>query len=58
VSRKHEWRASAPQAGAEEARAGSEAAARKEGMKERRPRVDGAELVKRTFDFEVFACVR
>ncbi len=43
---------------AEEAREGSEAAARKERMKERKPRVDWAELLKRTFDFEVFACVR
>jgi len=40
---------------AEEARAGSEAAARKERMKQRTPRVDGAELLKRTLDFEVFA---
>lgn len=47
-----------PQAGEEEARAGSEAAARKERMKERTPRVDGAGLLKRTFDFDVFACVR
>ncbi|MFL5349999.1 MAG: transposase [Hyalangium sp.] len=43
---------------AEEARAGSEAAASKERMKQRTPRVDGAELLKRTFDFDVFACVR
>jgi hypothetical protein len=43
---------------AEEARAGSEAAARKERMKQRTPRVDWAELLKRTFDFDVFACVR
>ncbi|WP_245769050.1 transposase [Stigmatella aurantiaca] len=42
----------------EEARAGGEAAVRKERMKERRLRVDWAELLKRTFDFEVFACVR
>ncbi|PTL75081.1 ATP-dependent helicase HrpA [Vitiosangium sp. GDMCC 1.1324] len=35
-------------------RAGLEAAARKE----RTPRVDGAELLKRTFDIDVFACVR
>jgi hypothetical protein len=27
-------------------------------MKQRRSRVDGAELLKRTFDFDVFACVR
>jgi hypothetical protein len=43
---------------AEEASAGSEAAARKEQMKERTPRVDWAELLKRTFDFDVFACMR
>ncbi len=43
---------------AEEASAGSEAAARKERMKERTPRVDWAELLKRTFDFDVFACMR
>ena len=43
---------------AEEARAGSEAAVRKERMKEGTPRVDWAELLKRTFDFDVFACVR
>jgi hypothetical protein len=42
----------------EEARAGSEAEARKERMKERTPRVDRAELLKRTFDFEVLACER
>ncbi len=49
-------RARLPQA--EETSAGSEAAARKERMKERTPRVDWAELLKRTFDFDVFACVR
>jgi hypothetical protein len=27
-------------------------------MKQRRPRVDWAELLKRTFDFDVFACER
>jgi hypothetical protein len=43
---------------AEEARAGSEAAARKERMKQRTPRVDWAGLLKRTFDFDVFACAR
>jgi hypothetical protein len=43
---------------AEEASAGSEAAARKERMKERTPRVDWAELLKRTFARDVFACVR
>jgi hypothetical protein len=41
-----------------EASAGSEAAARKEWMKGRTPRVDWAGLLKRTFDFDVFACVR
>ena len=46
----------APQA--EEASAGSEAAARKERMKERTPREDWTALRKRTFDFDVFACVR
>ena len=43
---------------AEETSAGSEAAARKERMKQRTPREDWAELLKRTFDFDVFACVR
>ena len=43
---------------AEEARAGREAAARKERMKQRTPRVDWAEWLKRTFDFDLFACVR
>jgi hypothetical protein len=43
---------------AEEARAGSEAAASKERMKERTPRVDWAGLLKRTFHFDVFACIR
>jgi hypothetical protein len=47
-----------PQAGAEEASAGLEAAARKERMKQRTPRVDWAELLRRTFDFDVFAGVR
>ena len=37
---------------AEETSAGSEAAAKQERMKERTPRVDWAELLKRTFDFE------
>jgi hypothetical protein len=27
-------------------------------MKERTPRVDWAELLRRTFDFDVFVCVR
>jgi hypothetical protein len=43
-----------PQAGAEEASAGLEVAARKERMMERTPRVDWAELLRRTFDFDVF----
>ncbi|QRK09670.1 hypothetical protein JQX13_05940 [Archangium violaceum] len=47
-----------PQAGAEEASARLEVAARKERKKERTPRVDWAELLKRTFDFDVFVCVR
>ncbi|WNG44730.1 NAD(P)/FAD-dependent oxidoreductase [Archangium minus] len=47
-----------PQAGEEEARAGKEAAARTERMKQRKPRVDRAELQRRTFDFDVFAWVR
>jgi len=47
-----------PQAGAEEASARLEVAARKERMKERTPRVEWAELLSRTFDFDVFACVR
>ncbi|WP_164002973.1 transposase [Pyxidicoccus caerfyrddinensis] len=47
-----------PQAGAQEASAGLEAAARKERMKERTPRVDWAELLSRTFDVDVFACMR
>ena len=47
-----------PQAGAEEASARLEVAASKERMKERTPRVDWAELLKRTLDFDVFVCVR
>jgi hypothetical protein len=47
-----------PPAGEEEARAGKEAAARTERMKQRTPREDWAELLRRTFDFDVFACVR
>jgi hypothetical protein len=43
---------------AEEARGGSEAAASKERMKQRTPRVDGAGLLKRTLDFDVLACAR
>ena len=50
-----------PQAGAagkEEASMAPQAAARKEPKKERTPRVDWAELLRRTFDFvDVFACV-
>jgi hypothetical protein len=47
-----------PQAGAQEASAGLEAAARKERMKQRTPRVDWAESLSRTFDVDVFACMR
>jgi hypothetical protein len=47
-----------PQAGAEEARVAPQAAASKEPQKERTPRVDHAELLRRTFDFDVFVCVR
>jgi hypothetical protein len=43
---------------AEEASAGIEAAARKERMKQRPPRADWAELLRRMFDFDVFACTR
>ncbi|WNG59767.1 ATP-dependent helicase HrpA [Archangium gephyra] len=35
-----------------------EAASRKEPRKESRPRVDWAQVLRRTFDFDVFACVR
>ena len=35
-----------------------QAAASKEPMKEKTPRGDQAELLSRTFDFDVFACVR
>jgi hypothetical protein len=35
-----------------------EAATRKESKKERTPRVDWTELLRRTFDFDVFAWVR
>jgi hypothetical protein len=35
-----------------------EAAARTERMKEGTPRVDWAELLSRTFDFDVFVCMR
>jgi putative transposase len=47
-----------PQAGAEEASVAPQAAARKEPLKERTPRVDQAELLRRTFDFNVFVCVK
>jgi putative transposase len=40
---------------AEEASVALEAAATKEPMTQRTPRVDQAELLKRTFDFDVFA---
>jgi hypothetical protein len=45
-------------AGAEEANEAPQAAASKEPLNERMPRVDWAELLRRTFDFDVFACVR
>ena len=35
-----------------------QAAASKEPLKEKMPRGDWAELLSRTFDFDVFACVR
>jgi hypothetical protein len=41
-------------AGAGEASVALEAAARKEPQKERTPRVDWAELLRKTFDFDVF----
>jgi hypothetical protein len=47
-----------PQAGEEEASVALEAAASKEPMKERPSGVDWAEVLSRTFDFDVFACVR
>ena len=47
-----------PQAGEEEASARLEVAARTERMKQRTPRVDWAELLSRTFDFDVFVYVR
>jgi hypothetical protein len=47
-----------PQAGAGEASQAPQAAVRKERMKERTPRVDWAELLRRTFDLDVFVCVR
>jgi hypothetical protein len=51
-------RGDAPQAGAKEVSVVPQAAARKEPLKEKTPRVDWAELLRRTFDFDVFACVR
>ncbi len=47
-----------PQAGEEEESVALEAAASKEPMKERPSGVDWAEVLSRTFDFDVFACVR
>jgi hypothetical protein len=48
----------APQAaGAEEASVALEAAASKEPLKERTPQVDQAELLRKMFDLDVFACV-
>ena len=46
-----------PQAG-EKASVALEAATRKDPRRERTPRVDWAELLRRTFSVEVFACVR
>jgi len=53
---RHEDAVRLPQA--EETSAGSEAAAKQERMKGRTPRVDWAEVLKRTFNFDVFACMR
>jgi hypothetical protein len=47
-----------PRAGEEETSVAPQAAASKEPLKEKTPRGDWAELLKRTFDFDVFACVR
>ncbi|HYO58492.1 transposase [Archangium sp.] len=47
-----------PQAGAQEASVVPEAAARREPKKERTPRVDQAELLRGTLDFDVLAYVR
>jgi hypothetical protein len=47
-----------PQAGEEETSVAPQAAASKEALKEKTPRGDWAELLSRTFDFDVFACVR
>ncbi len=47
-----------PQAGAEETSVAPQAAASKEPMKQKTPRVNWAELLSRTFAIDVFACVR
>ncbi len=47
-----------PRAGEEETSVAPQAAASKEPLKEKTPRGDWAELLKRTFDFDVFACGR
>jgi hypothetical protein len=47
-----------PQAGEEEASVAPQAAVSKEPMKEKTPRGDWAKLLRRTFDFYVFVCVR
>jgi hypothetical protein len=47
-----------PQAGAEETSEAPQAAASKEPMKQKTPRVNWAELLRRTFAIDVFACVR
>jgi hypothetical protein len=47
-----------PQAGAEETSVAPQAAASKEPMKQKTPRVNWAELLRRTFAIDVFACVR
>jgi hypothetical protein len=49
---------SLPQAGEEGASEASQAGVSKEPKKERTPRVDWAELLRRTFAFDVFACMR
>jgi hypothetical protein len=48
----------APQAGEEERSVAPQVAASKEPQKEKKPRGDWAELLKRTLDFDVFAWVR
>ncbi len=53
-----EARALRPHAGAEETSVAPQAAARKELRKEKTPRVDQAEWLKRTFDFDRFVCMR